>query len=204
MLFQQQCIVGRSFRFGSHWCMVIAKIWFFKMSAIKNSVFPKCNQIHCWNIQWYAPPLHAAPPAHANNWLVRGSQSLTKIGDKLLITLVIRLTKELADSILWACSCCSMTHWCRWWMSFALFSLSDTLNALLHSNSSRTNASQTHCIIASLVTERFWPERMKKSNPIDSLRFSAGHLLADTDIYLACSCGRQQATNQSVSSTVRR
>lgn len=61
-----------------------------------------------------------------------------------LIVLVTLLTKDLSDSILCMLSCSRMTHACRWWMSFALFSLLDMVNTLLHWISSCTNALQMH------------------------------------------------------------
>lgn len=62
----------------------------------------------------------------------------------LLIVLVTLLTKDLADSILCMLSCSRMTHAYRWWMSFALFSLLDMVNTLLHRISSCMHALQMH------------------------------------------------------------
>lgn len=94
----------------------------------------------------------------------------------LLIILVTLLTKDLADSILCMLSCSRMTHACRWWMSFALFSLLDMVNTLLHWISSCTNALQMHSGNVSCNKKVLaWMLRM---NTIDSLRCSAGNLLA--------------------------
>lgn len=94
----------------------------------------------------------------------------------LLIVLVTLLTKDLADSILCMLSCSRMTHACRWWMSFALFSLLDMINTLLHWISSCTNALQMHGSNVSCNKKVLaWMLRM---NTIDSLRCSAGNLLA--------------------------
>lgn len=83
---------------------------------------------------------------------------LVNLSDLILLTvLVTLLTKDLADSIQCILSCSRMNHAYRWWMSFALFSLLDMVNTLLHRISSCMNALQMHSSNV-LVIKRFWPD----------------------------------------------